>query len=70
MNLSMHSFWTKGGENYAKALRTQYETERDALKAKIRQCQNYVEKAALTEELETLKKDFQNKLRQTGRSLF
>ncbi len=66
----MIGFWTKGGENYVKALRAEYEAKRKDLKAKIRQCQNHVEKSDLTEELETLKKDFKKRLRDKGRSMF
>jgi hypothetical protein len=66
----MTGFWEKGALNYGKALRTDYKAQTEALEAKLRQCQNPDERVKLSEELETLKKDFQNKLRQCGRSLF
>jgi hypothetical protein len=66
----MIGFWEKGALNYGKALHTDYKAQTEALEAKLRQCQNPDERVKLTVELEALKKDFQNKLRQCGRSLF
>lgn len=69
-NMLMDTFWTKGAKNYGKALREQYNSQRDSLQSRLQQCKDPVERQALNDELEALKKDFQNRLRNIGRSLF
>ncbi len=36
----MPEFWTKGAENYEKALREQYEAQHKHLRARLRQCED------------------------------
>jgi hypothetical protein len=66
----MPEFWTKGAENYKKTLREQYNAQREQLQDQLKHCTDPEERRALTEEIETLKKDFQDRLRTIGRSLF
>jgi len=56
MGISMHAFWTKGEENYKKALRIEYEAKCNELNIRLQQSNNPVEIKALTDELEMLKK--------------
>jgi len=66
----MDKFWCGGGEAYEKALREQYQSECKRLQEHLAECNDPIKRQALTEELETLKKDFDNRLRSIDRSLF
>jgi hypothetical protein len=66
----MESFWEKGPEVYAKALGEEFEVAQTRLMTQMRECATAVRRQALEEELKALKKDYEDRLRSIGWSLF
>ncbi len=52
-----------GAGAYGEALRKEYESARDRLHARLRECSTLTEQEAVRAELEELKRDFQTRLR-------
>ncbi len=59
-----------GAGAYEKALRQQYESARERLQARLRECSTLMEQEAVRNELEELKRDFKRRLHGIRRSLF
>ncbi len=59
-----------GAGAYGEALRQEYQSARERLQARLRQSSTLTEQEAVREELETLKRDFKNRLRGIRRCLF
>jgi hypothetical protein len=66
----MPGFWTGGAGAYEKALREQYEAARATLQAQLDQTDEPSERQPILNEMEELKKEYEERMDGIGRCLF
>jgi hypothetical protein len=69
-DLDMSGIIAGGAEAYENALRREYQSARERLQARLRECSTLMEQEVVRNELEELKRDFQGRLRGIRRCLF